>query len=56
MPDITKCNNNNCSNADNCWRYCCPSDRDNQMYQTFEPLKENEDNFVCEFFIEFPKD
>lgn len=43
MPDITKCNNDQCPKKDNCYRFTSPSN-DYQSFIRFE--HEN-----CEFYI-----
>lgn len=54
MPDITMCSNQQCPQADNCWRFGCPPAAQNQYYQDFQPKQDDEDDFVCDFFIEYP--
>ena len=47
------CSNQQCPQADNCWRFGCPPSARNQYYQDFQP-KQDDDDFVCDFFIEYP--
>lgn len=54
MPGITMCKNDNCPQADNCWRYGCPPSKYFQSYQKFEPKQDDENDFVCDFFINYP--
>jgi len=55
MPDITMCSNFACPQSDNCWRYGCPPSKYWQSYQVFEPEQDDEDGFVCKWFIEYPE-
>ena len=54
MPDITMCSNQQCPQADSCWRFGCPPAAQNQYYQDFQPKQDDEDGFMCDFFIEYP--
>ena len=58
MPDITMCTNRECprlESLDACWRANCPPSKYNQSYQRFEPKQDDEDDFVCDFFIPYPE-
>jgi hypothetical protein len=52
MPDITMCDNKECSLTDNCWRFNAPPDRLSQSYSQFIP----DDNGDCDFYIPMDKD
>jgi hypothetical protein len=54
MPDITMCTNQDCPLQDTCWRLNCPPARENQAYQRFEGSEDENENFLCDFFIPFP--
>jgi hypothetical protein len=54
MPDITMCKNTECPQIYNCWRYGCPPSLYNQSYQVFEPKQDDEEDFICDFFIPYP--
>jgi len=53
MPDFTMCQNNECPQADNCWRFGCPPSKF-QSYQIFQPEQDDEENFSCPFFKPYP--
>ena len=53
MPDFTMCQNNECPQADNCWRFGCPPSKF-QSYQIFQPEQDDEENFSCSFFKPYP--
>lgn len=53
MPDITMCTNQECPQADNCWRFGCPPNFPHQSYQKFEP-EQDDDEFKCSWFIKYP--
>ncbi len=53
--DITMCVNNSCPVADDCWRYGGPPNKYQQSYQVFEPKQDDEEDFICDFYIPYPK-
>lgn len=55
MADITMCKNEECPQLDNCWRAGMPPDADQQSYCCFEPELDDEDAFLCTFFIPYPE-
>ena len=50
MPDISKCSNKHCILKENCYRYKVMSDI-YQSYCFFQPIKDNNNKFICEFYI-----
>lgn len=55
MPDVTMCQNEQCPQADNCWRFGCPPSKPFQAYHVFEPEQDDENDFVCSFFLPYPE-
>ena len=55
MSDYTICRNENCPAVDNCWRYGMPYDLHHQSYQNFIPEQNDENDFKCSMFIEYPE-
>ena len=57
MPDISMCENKECSLSWNCWRFNAPPDRLAQTYADFE----QDDEGNCDFYMpmdnqDFPED
>jgi hypothetical protein len=58
MADITMCSNKECPKLESvnaCWRANCPPNRFWQSYQEFIPEKNNDDEFECSMFLEYPE-
>ena len=54
MPDITMCKNYDCPQADNCWRLGCSPSQFQQAYQVFEPTIDTDEEFKCDYFLNYP--
>lgn len=48
------CKNFECPLADNCWRLGCPPSQFQQAYQVFEPAIDNDKEFKCDYFLNYP--
>ena len=52
MPDISMCENKECSLSDNCWRFNAPPDRVAQSYSDFQ----QDDEGNCEYYLPMDKE
>lgn len=50
MPDISMCKNKTCVLRDNCYRSTAIPNPIMQMYNTFQPYKDREGNWECDFY------
>ena len=51
MPDISKCNNQDCINIEKCWRFTAPNSEFRQSYGEFAPNRNLKQDFYCRWFI-----
>ena len=54
MPDISKCNNQICIKRKKCWRFTAPNSEFRQAWGDFEPKRNSETSFRCDYFIGIP--
>ena len=51
MPDISKCNNQDCIKREMCYRFTCKSSEYRQAWGEFAPNRNLPQDFYCRWFI-----